>query len=107
MRQTKRVTTTRLRVRSPRSKERRPYRPFPYHKVARMWEKQMTIAEIAHAIHRVDKDNPKDPYHSLRNFLYRMHSGYVDGNGQIVTLPYRVSAKAVRSARKAGLRSAR
>jgi hypothetical protein len=61
-------------VRISKSNKRRKYRPFPYQRVAKMWAKGMTIAGIARAINRVDKDNLKDPYHSLRNFLYRMHN---------------------------------
>ena len=41
---------------------RKQRRPFPYARVARMWEQQKkTIAQIAHAIGRVDKNNPQDP----------------------------------------------
>jgi hypothetical protein len=70
-----------------------------------MWSRGRTIAEIAHAIKRVDEQNPKDPYHSLRNFLYRMHQGYVDDKGRFVRLPYRVSPKRVLAGSKAGLRA--
>jgi hypothetical protein len=59
-------------------------RPFPYLKVAKLWGKNKTIAEIARAVGRVDKHNPKDPFHSLRNFLRIMHVGYVNANGRIV-----------------------
>ncbi len=83
----------------------RRYTRFPYAWVAKMWEQGRTISQIAHAIKRVDKQNPKDPYHSLRNFLYRMHKGYTAGNGQIVRLPYRVSPKLVRACKQAGLRA--
>jgi hypothetical protein len=86
-------------------KQRRQYRPFPYLRVAKMWKKGMTIARIARAIDRVDRDNPEDPHHSLRNFLYRMHKGYTNGRGKIVKLPHRVSKAALRAARKAGLRA--
>ena len=80
---------------------------FPYSRVAEMWGKGTTIAQIGRAIKRVDKDDPNgDRYHSLRNFLYRMHKrGYEDGNGRTVRLPYRVPARTVRAARKAGLRA--
>jgi hypothetical protein len=70
-----------------------------------MWKKGMTIPEIARAIDRVDKQNPHDPYHSLRNFLCRMHKGYTNDKGKIVKLPHRVSKAALRAARKAGLRA--
>lgn len=85
---------------------RRQYKRFPYPEVAKMWAKGMTIAEIARATKRVDKHDPNgDVYHSLRNFLYRMHSrGYRAANGEIVRLPYRVPRKVVRAARKASLR---
>ena len=85
---------------------KRKYRPFPYVTIARMWSAGKTIAAIARAIGRVDKNNPKDPYHSLRNCLYRMHTfGYRNRTGHLVRLPHRVSAKTVRAARKAGLRA--
>jgi hypothetical protein len=81
------------------------YRRFPYRKVAKLWERGKTIAQIANAIDRVDKDNPKDPYHSLRNFLYRMHKGYYDETGTFVKLPHRVSKRRVRACQAAGLRA--
>jgi hypothetical protein len=35
------------------------------------------LAVIARAIGFIDKDNPKDSYHSFRNVLYRMYNyGY-------------------------------
>ena len=71
-----------------------------------MREQNKTIKQIAHAIGMVDKDNPKDPYHSLRNFLYRMFNhGYPNGDGNIVKLPRRVSASTVKASRRAGLRA--
>jgi len=83
------------------------YRKFPYVRVAEMWGNGMTIGRIARATNRVDKGNANgDLYHSLRNFLYRMHTrGYRDADGRLVRLPYRVSPKTVRAARKAGLRA--
>ena len=78
---------------------------FPTDKIARMWEKGMTIAAIARLIGRIDKNNPGDPFHSLRNCLYRMHKGYTDHTGRIVRLPHRVSAKRVRACKQAGLRA--
>jgi hypothetical protein len=86
-------------------KQRRQYRPFPYLRVAKMWKTGMTIPQIARAVNRVDKNNPGDPYHSLRNFLCRMHKGYTNGRSKIVKLPHRVSKDALRAARKAGLRA--
>jgi hypothetical protein len=85
---------------------RKARRPFPYLKVARLWDKNKTIAEIARATGRVDKRNPKDPYHSLRNFLRVMHIGYMDATGRMVRLPYRVSPGTVRASRKAGMKAA-
>jgi len=90
----------------PKSKKRCAYRPFPYLRVARMWGQGKKISAIARAINRVDKHNPGDPYHSLRNFLYRMHKGYTNRKGKVVKLPHRVSKATVRRSRKAGLRAA-
>ena len=85
---------------------KRQYKSFPYEKVARMWGAGKSIAQIGHAIKRVDEDRPTgDLYHSLRNFLYRMHRGYKNRNGRTVRLRYRVSQRTVRAARKAGLRA--
>src|SRR5262249_44391649 len=49
-----------------------------------MWEEQnKTIAEIARAIGRVDKDNPKDSCRSVRNAMYRMRRwGYDNEHGE-------------------------
>ncbi|HWR16050.1 MAG TPA: hypothetical protein VN577_14580 [Terriglobales bacterium] len=87
------------------SPKQKAYSAFPYHKVAKMWAQNKPISVIARAIGRVDKNNPKDPYHSLRNFLYRMHKGYTDHTGRVVRLPHRVSAKRVRACKQAGLRA--
>lgn len=86
---------------------RKQRRPFPYARVARMWEQQKkTIAQIAHAIGRVDKNNPQDPYHSLRNFMYRMRRwGYRNDDGKLVKLPRRVGASTVKACQRAGLRA--
>ena len=75
-------------------------RPFPYAEVARMWADGKTIAEIGKAIDRIG--DGKDPYHSLRVVLTRMHRGYKDSHGKLVKLPHRVSQKTVRLSRKAG-----
>ena len=84
----------------------RQYRKFPYDKVARLWGAGKSISQIGHAIKRVDKGSPTgDLYHSLRNFLYRMHRGYKNKSGRTVRLPYRVSQRTIRAARKAGLRA--
>jgi hypothetical protein len=80
-------------------------RPFPQDNIAKMWAKGMTIATIARSIGRIDKENRTDPYHSLRNCLYRMHKGYTDRNGRYARLPHRVSRKRVQAGRKAGLRA--
>lgn len=88
------------------AKHRRKQRhPFPYARVAKMWDAGKSIATIAHTLGRVDKDNPKDPYHSLRNFLCRMHKGYRNGNGNLVKLPHRVSRSTVKAAQRAGKRA--
>jgi hypothetical protein len=79
-------------------------RPFPYGRVARMWAKGKTIAEIAKAIGRVGKG--KDPYHALRVVLTRMHRGYRSTEGKLVKLPHRISKKTLRLAVKAGKKSA-
>lgn len=85
---------------------RRQYSKFPYAKVAELWDQGKSIAQIGHAINRVDKGSPTgDLYHSLRNFLYRMHRGYKNKSGRLVRLPYRVSPRTIRAARKAGLRA--
>lgn len=81
-------------------------RPFPYDQVAKLWAQGKSIAFIARAIGRIDRDNPKDPCHSLRNFLRKMHMGYTDHKGRTVRLPYRVSQSTIRASRKAGLRAA-
>jgi hypothetical protein len=89
-------------ARPPRSK-RATSRPFPYAKVAEMWAQEKTIAEIAKAIDRVGKGD--DKFHALRIFLSKMHKGYRDAEGNIVKLPYRVSATTVKLAVKAGKRA--
>ncbi len=90
-----------------KAESRRQYKRFPYAEVAKMWAEGRTIAEIARATKRVDRADPNgDLYHSLRNFLYRMHTrGYIGADGQIVRLPYRVSKRRVRAGRRAGLRA--
>jgi hypothetical protein len=91
----------------PKTLAKRRYKKFPYDKVAQMWAAGKSIAQIGRAIKRIDKDSLSgDLYHSLRNFLWRMHTrGYKNKAGRLVRLPYRVSAKTVRAARKAGLRA--
>jgi hypothetical protein len=86
---------------------KRQYKMFPYERVARMWRSGKSIAQIGQAVGRVDQDSPTgDLYHSLRNFLYRMHNrGYKNKSGRLVRLPYRVSKSTIRAARKAGLRA--
>ena len=80
-------------------------RQFPYIEIATLWNEGRTISEIANTIGRVDHDNPKDPFHSLRNCLCRMHkAGYVDASGQRVKLSYRVSEATVSKATIAGRR---
>lgn len=91
-------------IKSHTRKQKRPRRAFPYLEVAKMWAEGHSIAFIAHAIDRVDKSNPRDPYHSLRNFLFRMHKGYRNERGRMVRLPHRISRNRVIACRKAGLR---
>jgi hypothetical protein len=102
-----RTTTLKMAVRGARARRRaarKQRETFPYEQVARLWDKGKTIAHIANAIGRIDKNDPNgDPFHSLRNFLYRMHHGYRNGEGKIVRLPYRVPKSAVRASRKAGI----
>lgn len=75
-------------------------RPFPYDKVALLWQQGKTIAQIAAAIDRVGTG--KDPYHSLRVVLTRMHKGYKNAAGKLVKLPHRISQKTLKLATKAG-----
>jgi len=69
-----------------------------------MWEQGAPIAVIANRIGRIDKNNPTDLYHSVRNFLHRMHEGYRNDSGKIVEA-HRVSRSTVKAARRAGLRA--
>ena len=87
----------------PANRKRATNRPFPYAKVAEMWAQEKTIPEIAKAIRRVGKGD--DKFHALRIFLSKMHKGYRDPKGDIVKLPYRVSAATVKLAVKAGKRA--
>jgi hypothetical protein len=85
---------------------RKQRKAFPYLRAAKLWLAGKSIATIAHTLGRIDKLNPKDPYHSLRNFLYRMHKhGYRDASGKIVKLPHRVAPSTVKAGRRAGLRA--
>ena len=89
---------------------RKQRQPFPYARIARMWVQQgKTIAQIASAIGRVDKDNPKDSCHSVRNAMYRMRRwGYTNEDGKRVKLgSYRVHKSTRRASRVAGLRGGR
>lgn len=75
-------------------------RVFPYHRVARLWNNGRTIREIGERIGYVDRDREDgDRFHTLRNFLMRMHRGYRDREGKIVKLPYRQPRKLVRAAK--------
>ena len=80
-------------------------RPFPYQRVARLWSKGRTIAEIAAAVGRVGEG--KDPFHALRVHLTRMHKGYKDADGKLVKLPHRISRKTLRLAKLAGTKHRR
>ena len=94
-----------------KAKHRRKQRQrFPYVRIADMWERQgKTIAQIAHAIGRVDKDNPEDSCHSVRNAMYRMRRwGYINEYGKRVKLgSYRVDKFTRKASRVAGLRGGR
>jgi integrase len=85
----------------------RSYKRFPYALVAKMRSEGFTISRIAEATGYIDANNPRDPYHSLRNFLYRMHKGYRNENGEIVKLPYRVAETTVQKSAEAGRRAIR
>jgi hypothetical protein len=87
----------------PARRKRATSRPFPYAEVAEIWAQENTIPEIAKAVGRVGKGD--DPYHSLRVALTKMHRGYKDKSGNIVTLPHRVSRKTLKLATKAGNRA--
>ena len=70
------------------SQEIRSRRRFPYADVARMWDEGKTIKQIGTAVGRLDEG--KDPTHTVRNFLRRMHQiGYKDASGHHFKLPYR------------------
>jgi hypothetical protein len=81
-------------------------RAFPYARVARLWAKDYTIAEIAERIGYVQKD-ANDPLHSMRVFLHRMHAGWRDSKGVVHQLPHRISRKTLRAAIKAGKKAAK
>lgn len=83
--------------RKPKAAKRRP---FPYAKVALLWEQGKTIAEIAKAIGRVGEG--KDPHHALRVCLTKMHAGWTDKDGKLRKLPHRISRKTLRLATQAG-----
>lgn len=89
-----------------KAKHRRKQRkPFPYARLVRMWEQNKTIAQIAHTLGVVDKDNPKDRYHSLRNFMYQLRKrAYRDENGELLKLPRRVGKSTVKALQRAGLK---
>jgi len=75
-------------------------RAFPYQRVARLWANGRTIREIAERINYIDQGRDDgDRFHTLRNFLMRMHRGYRDRTGWMVRLPYRVSRAVVRAAK--------
>jgi hypothetical protein len=92
--------TTARKVVRPAKRSAAKRRPFPYARVAKMWAQGKKIAQIAKAIDRVGKGD--DPYRALRIALTRMHKGYRDAQGNIVKLPYRISAKTLKLAIKAG-----
>jgi hypothetical protein len=75
--------------------------------VEKMWSEDKKIPEMARAVDLVDANNPRDPYHSFRNLLYRMHKGYRNQDGQIVKLPHRDSDATIRKSVEAGKRAMR
>lgn len=105
MRTSKTLRTAVMGAKSRRRAARKQREAFPYERVARLWDQGKTIAHIASATGRIDRHDPNgDPFHSLRNFLYRMHThGYQNSEGKTVKLPYRVPRSAVRASRKAGI----
>jgi hypothetical protein len=90
-----------------KAKHRRKQRqPFPYDRLAKMWAAGKSIATIAQTLGRIDKHNPNDPYHSLRNFMYQLRKrGYRDENGKLLKLPRHVGNSTVRACQRAGLRA--
>ena len=96
-------------VRAAKIRRRKQRKPFPYASLARMWEQKKTIAQIAHGIGRVEKDNPNDSCHSVRNAMYRMRRwGYINEYGKRVKLgSYRVDKFTRKASRVAGLRGGR
>ncbi len=83
-------------------KKKSARKPFPYLKVAKLWAEGKTIAQIATATRRIDKGREDgDRYHSLRNFLRRMHVGYTNEHGVITKLPYRISRATLRRSKAA------
>lgn len=73
-------------------KASRNRRAFPYRRVAKLWARGKTIAEIAKQIGRIDRGRDDgDKHHTMRVFLMRMHRGYRDRNGPMTRLSYRVS----------------
>lgn len=83
-------------------KKRATHREFPYARVARLWEKDYTIREIAVAIGRYDEKQPQKSLHTMRVFLSRMHAGWKDSKGVVHKLPHRISIKALKRATRAG-----
>lgn len=97
-----------------KARARKEREDFPYVKVARMHKRGSSLETIAKAIGRVDKQSRKDrragkradPYHTLRNFLYRMYNkGFTNTQGKHEILERRVEASTVKACRAAGLRA--
>lgn len=80
-------------------------RPFPYTRVAKLWQKGKTIMDIAKRIGRYD-EKAADPLHSMRVFLHRMHRGFRNSEGKLVKLPHRVSKASLKLSRRAGKKAA-
>jgi hypothetical protein len=79
-------------------------RKFPYQRVLQMWKAGKSLATIARAVGRYQK-NADDPLHGFRVSLTRFHKG-VKLNGRLVKLPHRVSKSSLNLSRKAGKKAA-
>jgi hypothetical protein len=80
-------------------------RPFPYERVAKLWEKGKTLTEISKAlgIFNIKSD---DSNHRLRVALTGMHKGWRDSKGKLHKLPHRVKKSSLAASRRAGKKAA-